>query len=183
MSSLLIFHCAGTLVWGGNSNEFTPCHSSTGSNLLNNISLNIIGDHHGMIRTWLSFTLYCVLFVIVTSSRQKRISDWLKSSLPVVDDGAWYKESNFNHQLVSQILRDILAERNLESDAIDEVIGQFRHKLDDSRVPQKKSSWKYSSIPIQTRFAAFGQKLVPGRTGSGGDHGPTMLRYGRSARH
>ncbi|KAK6194842.1 hypothetical protein SNE40_000383 [Patella caerulea] len=133
-----------------------------------------------MVRSWFSLALYCVLVVIVTSSRPQRLADWIKSTLPAVDDASYLEAKN---ELASDILREVLAERNFDENEIDDLIGLFRHKLGGSPRLQKKSGWKYPNIPIQTRFAAFGQKLVPGRMMGGGDHGPTILRYGRSLKH
>ena len=76
-------------------------------------------------------------------------------------------------------LRQVLSERGLDESEVDEILfavgSRLLHLLTASA--SKRAGWK--RIPIQTRFAPFGTKLVPSRN-RGDSNGPTLLRYGRS---
>lgn len=77
-------------------------------------------------------------------------------------------------------LRQVLSERGFEEEEIDEVLFAVGARLLHltSSPAMKRAGWK--RIPIQTRFAPFGTKLVPSRN-RGESGGPTLLRYGRSS--
>lgn len=77
-------------------------------------------------------------------------------------------------------LRQVLSERGFQEEEIDEVLFSVGARLLQlmSSTASKRAGWK--RIPIQTRFAPFGTKLVPSRN-RGDSNGPTLLRYGRSS--
>nr|KAG5693414.1 hypothetical protein BaRGS_009887 [Batillaria attramentaria] len=69
-------------------------------------------------------------------------------------------------------------DRGMSDEEIDDVLFSVGARLLHMTSFSKRiSGWK--RIPIQTRFAPFGTKLVPSRT-YGDSSGSTLLRYGRS---
>lgn len=80
--------------------------------------------------------------------------------------------------VLSSVLRDLLSERGVSDDDIDDILFTMGARLlHTTGYTKRVSGWK--RIPIQTRFAPFGTKLVPSRT-YGDSSGSTLLRYGRS---
>lgn len=80
--------------------------------------------------------------------------------------------------VLSSVLRDVLSERGVSDDDIDDILFTMGARLmHTTGLTKRVSGWK--RIPIQARFAPFGTKLVPSRT-YGDSSGSTLLRYGRS---
>ncbi|XP_076454766.1 uncharacterized protein LOC143289609 [Babylonia areolata] len=77
------------------------------------------------------------------------------------------------------LLQRELAQRGLDADDVDSLVKALgdRPTTGVSVRNDKRAGWK--RIPIQTRFAPFGTKLIPSRS-RGDSSGPTLLRYGRS---
>ena len=77
-------------------------------------------------------------------------------------------------------LQTALTERGLsEREAGELLYLAVKEMLPSPPMSSSKRSSGWSRIPIQTRFAPFGTKLVPSRN-RGEANRPTLLRYGRS---
>ncbi|KAK7478789.1 hypothetical protein BaRGS_00030000, partial [Batillaria attramentaria] len=83
-----------------------------------------------------------------------------------------------SQSVLTNALREVLSDRGMSDEEIDDVLFSVGARLLHMTSFSKRiSGWK--RIPIQTRFAPFGTKLVPSRT-YGDSSGSTLLRYGRS---
>lgn len=76
-------------------------------------------------------------------------------------------------------LQEVLSEQGLAEEEVDHILYLLGARPLRPSGINKRMGWKQIQIPIQTRFAAFGTKLVPSRN-HGDSSGPNLLRYGRS---
>lgn len=120
----------------------------------------------------LAFSVLAVAFLLATHAQAQSPED----------GEAVYRSSSLDpHNVAAQVLqtlREVMAERGLREDDVDGILYATTLRLLNPPTASKRGmGWK--QIPIQTRFAPFGTKLVPSRDHSD-SNGPTLLRYGRS---
>lgn len=136
-----------------------------------------------MLRPLVLSTFVSVFTLCLCQSDRESLRNWmrLKSSLANAGDETDYENEYGNSQEMRSFvneLRELLREKDMDEKDISDVLRSM-HARTTFHI-YKKSPWLYRPrsglIPIQTRIASFGSKLVPNKFAS--DPTGNLLRYG-----
>ncbi|KAL8569562.1 hypothetical protein ACOMHN_044700 [Nucella lapillus] len=130
------------------------------------------------ISTISSMTLFTFIFLTAILALHAHAQTHKTSSGHVGGERGQSQSLSLNRILRGQ---DWEEERGLENVDLDNLLSRYAlatRLLGMVSRNNKRAGWK--RIPIQTRFAPFGTKLIPSRS-RGDSTGPTLLRYGRSS--